>query len=78
MDHSGAPSNQKPAVEVAKDKNGVDQVLLRNSRGASARVSLHGGQVLSWKTEKGEELLFTSTKVISSSSSSTRQSLSSL
>lgn len=37
------------------------------------QVSLHGGQVLSWKTDNGEELLFTSTKVISSSSYSTSQ-----
>lgn len=28
------------------------------------QVSLHGGQVLSWKTDRGEELLFTSSKVL--------------
>lgn len=27
------------------------------------QVSLHGGQVLSWKTDRGEELLFISSKV---------------
>jgi len=27
------------------------------------QVSLHGGQVMSWKNEQGEELLFTSSKV---------------
>lgn len=27
------------------------------------KVSLHGGQVTSWRNEQGEELLFTSTKV---------------
>jgi len=27
------------------------------------QISLHGGQVLSWKTDKGDELLFNSTKV---------------
>ncbi|KAK8599147.1 hypothetical protein V6N13_077081 [Hibiscus sabdariffa] len=58
MNNSGA------AVEVTKDRNGTDQVLLRNPRGASARVSLHGGQVLSWRTDRGEELLFTSSKAI--------------
>ncbi|KAM2227793.1 hypothetical protein ACFXTI_014566 [Malus domestica] len=52
------------AVEVSKDKNGVDQVHLQNPRGASVRVSLHGGQVLSWKTERNEELLFISSKAI--------------
>lgn len=64
MNHSGAESDHKiTSVEVIKDKNGIEQVVLRNVRGASATVSLHGGQVLSWKTERGEELLFTSTKV---------------
>lgn len=84
MSHSGAA-----VVEVSKDKNGIDQVLLQNPRGASARVSrlfhlsiylgslhafwcchlnsiqvsLHGGQVLSWRSERGEELLFISSKV---------------
>ncbi|GAU29452.1 hypothetical protein TSUD_227170 [Trifolium subterraneum] len=65
MNHSGAESDHKIAsVGVTKDKNGIEQVILRNVRGASATVSMHGGQVLSWKTERGEELLFTSTKAI--------------
>ncbi|KAK6158319.1 hypothetical protein DH2020_005633 [Rehmannia glutinosa] len=49
-------------VEVSEDENGVSQVVLRSPRRASARISLHGGQVRSWKTEKGEQLLFTSSK----------------
>ncbi|KAG6388252.1 hypothetical protein SASPL_153454 [Salvia splendens] len=57
MDHS-----QRSAVEISKDENGVTQVLLQSPRGASVRISLHGGQVRSWKTERGEELLFTSSK----------------
>ncbi|CAL5433880.1 unnamed protein product [Camellia sinensis] len=56
--------DRREAVEVTKDRNGIDQVVLRNPRGASAQVSLHGGQVLSWKTDRGEELLFTSSKAI--------------
>jgi glucose-6-phosphate 1-epimerase len=28
-------------------------------------VSLHGGQVVSWRNDRGEELLFTSSKVSS-------------
>lgn len=39
MDHSAADKDYK-AVEFAKDKNGVGQVLLRSLRGASVRVSL--------------------------------------
>ncbi|XP_057969275.1 putative glucose-6-phosphate 1-epimerase isoform X2 [Malania oleifera] len=54
--------DQRGAIEVLKDKNGIDQVILRNPRGALVRVSLHGGQVLSWRTDRGEELLFTSSK----------------
>ncbi|KAK6122023.1 hypothetical protein DH2020_044230 [Rehmannia glutinosa] len=48
------------SVEVSEDENGVSQVVLRSPRRASARISLYGGQVRSWKTERGEELLFTS------------------
>ncbi|OMO79692.1 Aldose 1-/Glucose-6-phosphate 1-epimerase [Corchorus capsularis] len=64
MNHSGVASDQKPAVEITKDRNGIEQIVLRNPRGASTRVSLHGGQVLSWRTDRGEELLFTSSKAI--------------
>lgn len=39
MNHSGVVCEQRAAVEVIKHKNGIDQVLLHNSRGASARVS---------------------------------------
>ncbi|CAN6443847.1 unnamed protein product [Victoria cruziana] len=56
--------DQRPSVEVARDWNGVDQIMLREPRGASARVSLHGGQVMSWRNDRGEELLFTSSKAI--------------
>ncbi|KAJ7945006.1 Glucose-6-phosphate 1-epimerase [Quillaja saponaria] len=65
MNKSGAErDHHRAAVEVSKDKNGIDQFIVRNPRGTSVKVSLHGGQVLSWKTERGEELLFTSSKAI--------------
>ncbi|KAK7318143.1 hypothetical protein RJT34_02841 [Clitoria ternatea] len=65
MNHSGAGSdNNVEGVEITKDRNGIGLVILRNHRGASARVSLHGGQVLSWKKERGQELLFISSKAI--------------
>lgn len=38
MNHSGAESDQRVAVDVTKDKNGIDQVVLQNPRGASAMV----------------------------------------
>ncbi|KAI4318340.1 hypothetical protein MLD38_032061 [Melastoma candidum] len=65
--HTGVAGDQPlpPAVEFSKDsRDGVDQVFLRSSQGASALISLHGGQVLSWKTDRGEELLFMSSKAI--------------
>ncbi|CAA0812116.1 Galactose mutarotase-like superfamily protein [Striga hermonthica] len=56
--------NHLAPFEITKDDNGLSQVVLRSPRGASVWVSLHGAQVRSWKTEKGEELLFTSSKAI--------------
>ncbi|KAF5464416.1 hypothetical protein F2P56_014493 [Juglans regia] len=64
MGHSAAIWDYKAAVEITKDWNGIDQAVLGNPQGASARVSLHGGQVTSWRNEHGEELLFTSSKAI--------------
>ncbi|KAI9180919.1 hypothetical protein LWI28_009434 [Acer negundo] len=54
--------DHKAAIEITKDWNGIDQVVLRNPHGASVKISLHGGQVTSWRNEHGEELLFTSSK----------------
>ncbi|XP_010924809.2 putative glucose-6-phosphate 1-epimerase [Elaeis guineensis] len=56
--------DQRSELEFTKDWNGIDHVTLKAPRGASARVSLHGGQVVSWRNERGEELLFTSSKAI--------------
>lgn len=50
------------AVEFIREETEISQVLLRSPKGASARVSLYGGHVRSWKTDRGEELLFTSVK----------------
>ncbi|XVE77231.1 hypothetical protein DITRI_Ditri13aG0045500 [Diplodiscus trichospermus] len=64
MGQSAAVWDHRAATEITKDWNGIDKVVLRSPRGTSARVSLHGGQVTSWKNEQGEELLFTSSKAI--------------
>ncbi|KAJ6710367.1 GLUCOSE-6-PHOSPHATE 1-EPIMERASE [Salix koriyanagi] len=69
MRHSAAVWDYRAAIEHTKDWNGMDQVVLRNPQGASARVSLHGGKVFSWRNEQGEELLFTSSKVCAFSES---------
>ncbi|MCO5562191.1 hypothetical protein L7F22_015817 [Adiantum nelumboides] len=57
-------AEQKPSVEVTKDANGLDVVILKDPRGFSAQVHLYGGQVTSWKDDRGEELLFMSSKAI--------------
>ncbi|KAK2983875.1 hypothetical protein RJ640_003926 [Escallonia rubra] len=64
MGHPAAVWDTRAAIAVSKDWNGIDQVMLRNPQGASAKVSLHGGQVTSWRNDRGEELLFTSSKAI--------------
>ncbi|EYU32206.1 hypothetical protein ABFS82_02G171000 [Erythranthe guttata] len=64
MGHSAAVCDHRASFELTKDWNGIEQVELRNPQGASTRVSLYGGQVLSWRNERGEELLFTSSKSI--------------
>ncbi|XP_010046962.2 putative glucose-6-phosphate 1-epimerase [Eucalyptus grandis] len=59
------PSRPRPRpVEFSKGVNGLDKVVLRESRGSSAEVYLYGGQVTSWKNDHGEELLFVSSKSI--------------
>ncbi|XP_052180987.1 putative glucose-6-phosphate 1-epimerase [Diospyros lotus] len=63
MQHSAAVWDHKAAMEVIKGSNGIDQVVLRNQQGSSVRVSLQGGQITSWQNGRGEELLFTSSKV---------------
>ncbi|CAM0953712.1 unnamed protein product [Alopecurus aequalis] len=59
--YAGATTDPDAAF---RDGSGAGVVLLRSPRGATARVSLHGGQVVSWRNDRGEELLFTSTKAI--------------
>uniref|UniRef100_A0A6V7QZ70 glucose-6-phosphate 1-epimerase n=1 Tax=Ananas comosus var. bracteatus TaxID=296719 RepID=A0A6V7QZ70_ANACO len=54
MGHSTTIWDQKSEFEVIKDWNNIDQVVLRSPRGASARVSLHGGQVISWRNERAK------------------------
>lgn len=38
MEHSVVVCDQEGSSEITKDWNGIDQVLLRNPHGASARV----------------------------------------
>ena len=49
---------------VRDGATGMEKVLLREPGGASAQIHLYGGHVTSWKNDKGEELLFLSSKAI--------------
>ncbi|QCE13435.1 putative glucose-6-phosphate 1-epimerase isoform X2 [Vigna unguiculata] len=60
---TSAPSSS-PYVEFCKGVNGLDKVILRESRGSSAEVYLYGAHVTSWKNDHGEELLFLSSKAV--------------
>ncbi|KAE8697080.1 putative glucose-6-phosphate 1-epimerase [Hibiscus syriacus] len=58
----GCLSTHMAGIELAKGVNGLEKIILRESRGSSAEVYLYGGHVTSWKNEQGEELLFVSSK----------------
>ncbi|KAL5704758.1 glucose-6-phosphate 1-epimerase [Ranunculus cassubicifolius] len=73
MGHSsGEIWDQREAIEITKDSTGIDQITLRSPRGAFAKVSLYGGQIVSWRNDRGEELLFTSNKAIFKSAKAMR------
>ncbi|KAH0906682.1 hypothetical protein HID58_038509, partial [Brassica napus] len=56
-------ATERPSsFELAKGINGLDKIVLRQSRFRSAEVYLYGGHVTSWKNENGEELLYLSSK----------------
>ncbi|XP_042474494.1 putative glucose-6-phosphate 1-epimerase isoform X1 [Zingiber officinale] len=57
-------AEEKPLVEISKGLNGLEKIVLRQVRGSSTEVYLHGGHVTSWKNDHGEELLFLSSKAI--------------
>ncbi|KAJ8564624.1 hypothetical protein K7X08_001084 [Anisodus acutangulus] len=70
-----SPINQMP-FDVVDDPNGFPRVLLSEPGGSSAEVLLYGGQVISWKNERGEELLFRSTKPLEKSPNAIRGGIS--
>lgn len=52
-------------VLIVKDvATGMEKAILREPGGSTAQVHLYGGHVTSWKNDKGEELLFLSSKAI--------------
>ncbi|XP_068645440.1 putative glucose-6-phosphate 1-epimerase [Aristolochia californica] len=51
-------------LNIIHDTDGLPRVLLTEPGGSSAEVLLYGGQVVSWKNNRKEELLFMSSKAI--------------
>ncbi|KAL8236847.1 hypothetical protein R6Q59_017928 [Mikania micrantha] len=59
-----ASKTDNKSVNITKGINGLDKIILRQSHGSSVEVYLYGAHVTSWKNERGEELLFVSSKAI--------------
>ncbi|KAF2292265.1 hypothetical protein GH714_018364 [Hevea brasiliensis] len=51
-------------LNIFHDADGLPRIILSEPSGSSAEVLLYGGQVVSWKNERGEELLFMSRKAV--------------
>ncbi|KAM0010157.1 hypothetical protein Hdeb2414_s0079g00778761 [Helianthus debilis subsp. tardiflorus] len=51
------------AVNIINDGDRSPRILLREPTGSTTEVLLYGGQVVSWKNQRREELLFMSSKV---------------
>ncbi|KAI3463040.1 hypothetical protein Pfo_019703 [Paulownia fortunei] len=49
---------------VIQDGDGSPRIILSEPTGSTAEVLLYGGQVVSWKNEKRQEMLFMSTKAV--------------
>lgn len=49
---------------VVSDDSGFPRILLTEPSGSTAEVYLHGGQVVSWKNQRRQELLFMSSKAV--------------
>ncbi|KAK9104345.1 hypothetical protein Scep_021189 [Stephania cephalantha] len=53
-----------PPFSVVSDRDGLPRIILTEPCGSSAEILLYGGQVVSWKNERREELLFMSSKAV--------------
>nr|XP_027102033.1 putative glucose-6-phosphate 1-epimerase isoform X1 [Coffea arabica] len=51
-------------VNMINDADGSPRVILSEPTGSTAEVLLYGGQVVSWKNERREELLFVTKKAL--------------
>ncbi|KAF5207757.1 Glucose-6-phosphate 1-epimerase [Thalictrum thalictroides] len=51
-------------MNLVHDSDGLPRIILVEPRGSTVEVLLYGGQVISWKNERREELLFMSSKAV--------------
>ncbi|XP_043723257.1 putative glucose-6-phosphate 1-epimerase [Telopea speciosissima] len=51
-------------LNIVHDADGLSKIILMEPGGSTAEVLLYGGQIVSWKNERREELLFMSSKAI--------------
>lgn len=58
------PKPRPMPLNIIHDANGLPRTILTEPNGSSAEVLLYGGQVVSWKNDRKEELLFMSSKAI--------------
>ncbi|XP_051114613.1 putative glucose-6-phosphate 1-epimerase [Andrographis paniculata] len=53
-----------PSTNVIQDGDGSHRIILSEPGGSTAEVLLYGGQVISWKNERRQEMLFMSSKAM--------------
>ncbi|KAL0395720.1 UNVERIFIED_CONTAM: putative glucose-6-phosphate 1-epimerase [Sesamum calycinum] len=51
------------SFNLVQDGDGSPRIILSEPNGSTAEVLLYGGQVVSWKNEKRQEMLFMSSKI---------------
>jgi glucose-6-phosphate 1-epimerase len=49
-------------MDIIHDRDGLRRIILTEPTGSTSEIRLYGGQVVSWKNERREELLFVSRK----------------
>ncbi|XP_073154772.1 putative glucose-6-phosphate 1-epimerase isoform X2 [Henckelia pumila] len=62
-------------VNIVQESDGSPRVILSEPSGSTAEVLLHGAQVVSWKNERREEMIFMSSKAARRSSKATRSGI---
>ncbi|KAL5568389.1 hypothetical protein UlMin_024964 [Ulmus minor] len=57
-------SSKTMPLNILHEGDGLPRIILTEPTGSSAEILLYGGQVVSWKNERREELLFEGSKAI--------------